>query len=102
MKFQRNNQQKALAIGSNKGKLEKKAVFSPRCGDETTAYYNGAFGKHSIEVFAWRVECINGRRHGDAGEMELMLAPLPLPFEGFHYPLFTLQRFSFGRREAYP
>ena len=95
--MQRNTQQKA-----NKGKLEKKAVFSPRCGDETIPYYNGAFGKHSIEVFAWRVECINGRRHGDAGEMELMLAPLTLPFEGFHYPLFMLQRSPSGRREAYP
>lgn len=34
--------------------------------------------------------------------MELMLAPLTLPFEGFHYPLFMLQRFPSGRREAYP
>ena len=32
LKFQRNNQKSALAIGFAKGKTEKKAVFSPHCG----------------------------------------------------------------------
>ena len=36
LKFQRINQQNALAIDSARGKPEKKAVFSPNCGDETT------------------------------------------------------------------
>ena len=43
LKFQRNNRQNALAMDSTKGKLEKKAVFSSRCGDEATAYYDRAF-----------------------------------------------------------
>ena len=31
-----------------KGKPEKKAVFSPHCGDETTTNYNRAFQKESV------------------------------------------------------
>ena len=42
LKPQRINRQNALAVCSAKGKLEKKAVFSPHCGDETTTYYNRA------------------------------------------------------------
>ncbi len=40
LKFQGNNQQNASTITSAKGKLEKKAVFSPCCGDETTTCHD--------------------------------------------------------------
>ena len=40
--LQRINRQNALATDSAKKKLEKKAVFSPRCGDEATPHYNKA------------------------------------------------------------
>ena len=40
--LQRINRQNALATDSAKKKLEKKAVFSPRCGDEATSHYNKA------------------------------------------------------------
>ena len=44
LKFQRDNQQNALAVWiPPRGKPEKKAVFSPHCGDETTTNYNRAF-----------------------------------------------------------
>ena len=46
LKFQRNNRQDALAVDSAKRKNEK-AVFSPRCGDETTGYYDRANPKSS-------------------------------------------------------
>ncbi len=46
LKFQRNNRQDALAVDSAKRKNEK-AVFSPRCGDETTGYYDRAKPKSS-------------------------------------------------------
>ena len=41
LKLQRNNRQNALAVDSAKGKT-KKAVFSPRCGDETAHALTGA------------------------------------------------------------
>ncbi len=40
--LQRINRQNALATDSAKKKLEKKAVFSPRCGDEATPHYSKA------------------------------------------------------------
>ena len=46
LKFQRNNRQDALAVDSAKRKNEK-AVFSPRCGDETTGYHDRAKPKSS-------------------------------------------------------
>ncbi len=42
LKLQRINRQNALATDSAKKKLEKKAVFSLRCGDEATPHYNKA------------------------------------------------------------
>ena len=43
LKFQRDNRQNALAVWiPPRGKPEKKAVFSPYCGDETTTNYNRA------------------------------------------------------------
>ena len=42
LKFQRDNRKKALAVDPAKGKTDKKAVFSPHCGDETTTNYNRA------------------------------------------------------------
>ena len=44
LKFQRNNRQNTLAGDSTREKLEKKAVFSPCCRDETTTYDNRAKG----------------------------------------------------------
>lgn len=43
LKFQGNNRQNALALDSAKGKLEKKAIFSTCCKDETTTYHDRAF-----------------------------------------------------------
>jgi len=44
LKLQRDNRKNALSVAPAKGKPEKKAVFSPHCGDETTTnYYNKAF-----------------------------------------------------------
>ena len=40
LKLQRNNRQNALAVTPAK---EKKAVFSPHCGDETATNYNRAY-----------------------------------------------------------
>ena len=42
LKFQRNNQPNASATVPPRGKLEKKAVFSPCCGDETTTRHDRA------------------------------------------------------------
>ena len=39
LKLQRNNRQNALAVDSANERLENKALFSSRYGDETTAYY---------------------------------------------------------------
>ncbi|WP_308771396.1 hypothetical protein, partial [uncultured Bilophila sp.] len=43
LKFQRVNRENALACIPSKGKPEKKAVFSPHCGDKTTINNNRAF-----------------------------------------------------------
>ena len=43
LKLQRDYRQNALSVDPAKGKLEKKAVFPPHCGDETTTNYNRAF-----------------------------------------------------------
>ena len=51
LKFQRNNQQNALARVPPRGKLEKRVVFSPYCGDETTPYYDRA-DKKSPEQYS--------------------------------------------------
>ena len=42
LKLQRDNRKNALAVDPAKGKPEKKAVFLPHCGDETTTNYNRA------------------------------------------------------------
>ena len=42
LKFQRNNQQNALAIGSAKGKTGEKGCIFTTLWDETTAYYDRA------------------------------------------------------------
>ncbi|WP_302552381.1 hypothetical protein [uncultured Bilophila sp.] len=44
--FQRNDQQNTLALDS-----DKKAVFLPCCGDETTTCYDRAFLKKGTENF---------------------------------------------------
>ena len=43
LKFQRNNQQNALAIGFAKGKTGEKGCIFTTLWDETTAYYDRAF-----------------------------------------------------------
>ena len=43
LKFQRNNQQSALAIGFAKGKTGEKGCIFTALRDETTAYYDRAF-----------------------------------------------------------
>ena len=42
LKFQRNNQQNALAIGFAKGKTGEKGCIFTTLWDETTAYYDRA------------------------------------------------------------
>jgi len=46
LKFQRNNQQNALAIGFAKGKIGEKGCIFTTLWDETTAYYDRAFLNH--------------------------------------------------------
>ena len=46
LKFQRNNQKNALAIGFAKGKTGEKGCIFTTLWDETTAYYDRAFLNH--------------------------------------------------------
>ena len=46
LKFQRNNQQNALAIGFAKGKTGEKGCIFTTLWDETTAYYDRAIRKN--------------------------------------------------------
>ena len=43
LKFQRNNSEDAPIMEPISGKTDKKAVFSPHCGDKTTINDNRAF-----------------------------------------------------------
>ena len=51
LKLQRDNRKNALTVDPVKGKTGKKLHFSPHCGDETTTYYNRAFGKGFLLYF---------------------------------------------------
>ena len=46
LKFQRDNQKNALAIGFAKGKTGEKGCIFTTLRDETTAYYDRAFLNH--------------------------------------------------------
>ena len=50
LKFQRDNRKNALAVDPAKGKIGKKAVFSPYCIDKTTTYYKEPKRKGSAIV----------------------------------------------------
>ena len=51
LKFQKNNQENALAIEPTNEKLEKKAVFLPYSKDETATYCDRAFQERRYQPF---------------------------------------------------
>ena len=78
---------------SAKGKLEKKAVFSPHCEDETTICYDTAFRKTGKSVnrdsISAKVLGEDGVGLGEGKGSLLKKAPLPLP-EPLPFPAKTL------------
>ena len=60
-----------------RGKLEKKAVFSPCCGDGTTSYSDRAFGiiaQRSLQGNCFQAGCA-GRRKADGRRMRHIGTP---------------------------
>ena len=53
LKFGGNNRYNVSAIKSAKEKPEKKAVFSPCCGDETATYHDRAFKRPLPRLFPY-------------------------------------------------
>ena len=50
----RDNRKNTLAVDPDKGKTGKKAVFSSRCGDETTTYYRKDPYKNTAQITTTR------------------------------------------------
>ena len=61
LKFQRDDRKNASARDSANGKLGRKAVFLPSCGDEATTYDDSAYRNHPFLLRA-----IQGKMAGQA------------------------------------